>query len=627
MKNRSIWMFVLTILVVSNYAYSQSLSYLNYIPSDIEVGDTITDTVNGISLEGNLLNTSSLQSVVVYLPPNYDKLSRNYYPVLYLLLGYGGDHDDYYRLSQLLERLNELITSQKMKPMIVVTPNSKNAYLGSYFSNSYVTGNWEDFIAYDLIHHIDSVYNVNSNKNARGLSGFSMGGYGTLKIGMKHPSVFGTIGSLSAGPADFNEFFSNYLKPYLIYAAKIKEFSKANNWQTQICFATAAAFAPDSTEVPSLCRFPYNEAGERIDSIWQQWLVHDPLSMISIYKDSILSLNSILMYIGNTDEFFYTGNKSFHQTLLENNITHTYREFNGGHVLNPILNDVLQYYSDNLDNSIPTILNRSEYYLESDDSVRVKSDVDGTVFIIPYDCTNNFENIINDHVFSTIAFADSLLQIPLSGLDYDKYQMFAMSQDSSLSNLPAEFCLVPDKSPPEFSIERDTVLLSDSVMISSDRDGTLCFIGSYSGIETFQTADEIVNSSRPVHFELIRGDEDYYFDAKKLEPRSYHVYCYDTYGFLSGPKDLTIIDNTFIDYTNIQNSLQLYPNPVHGELNITLTDIDSDITFYSESGQKILELNDIKSNFTFDLSSFPKGVFFITIRSKDFVTTRKIIKL
>jgi len=286
MKNRNCWLSVFLMMVVTVPVYSQSPSYMKYYPSEMQ-GDTCTETVYGKSLEGNLLNTPVSQRAKVYLPPNYDKLSRNYYPILYLLVGYADDENAYYQYFQLFERLNELITNSKIKPMIVVTPNSWNRYWGSWFSNSYVTGNWEDFIAYDLPHHIDSVYKVKSSKGSRGLSGYGSGGYGSLRIGMKHPSVFGTTGSLNAARADFNVLFSDYWKPYMTSAAIHNDFEKTDTWQEKACFAMAASFAPDSTEIPSLCRIPYSEEGEKIDSIWQQWLEHDPLSMISVFTASV----------------------------------------------------------------------------------------------------------------------------------------------------------------------------------------------------------------------------------------------------------------------------------------------------------------------------------------------------
>jgi hypothetical protein len=52
-----------------------------------------------------------------------------------------------------------------------------------------------------------------------------------------------------------------------------------------------------------------------------------------------------------------------------------------------------------------------------------------------------------------------------------------------------------------------------------------------------------------------------------------------------------------------------------------------DIEIASLNGQLIHSSELEGPNHQLDLSSFKKGVYFITIRSKDFVTTEKIIKL
>ena len=58
------------------------------------------------------------------------------------------------------------------------------------YSNSPTTGDWERFIAEDLVAYMDSHYRTLANRMSRGLAGHSMGGYGALRIGMKRPDVF-----------------------------------------------------------------------------------------------------------------------------------------------------------------------------------------------------------------------------------------------------------------------------------------------------------------------------------------------------------------------------------------------------------------------------------------------------
>ena len=77
-------------------------------------------------------------------------------------------------------------------------PDAFTVYDGSMFSNSPTTGDWETFIAKDLTSYIDGHYRTIADRSARGLAGHSMGGYGTVRIGMKHPEAFSVLYAMSS---------------------------------------------------------------------------------------------------------------------------------------------------------------------------------------------------------------------------------------------------------------------------------------------------------------------------------------------------------------------------------------------------------------------------------------------
>ena len=72
------------------------------------------------------------------------------------------------------------------KEMIVVLPDSKTVHNGSMYSSSVTTGDFENFVARDVVAYIDAHYRTIPNRESRGLVGHSMGGYGASRIGMKH---------------------------------------------------------------------------------------------------------------------------------------------------------------------------------------------------------------------------------------------------------------------------------------------------------------------------------------------------------------------------------------------------------------------------------------------------------
>ena len=156
-------------------------------------------TVHGTSLEGNLEADSPDRDVTVYLPPSYAGDQARRYPVVYLLHGYGGRDDTFTsRLAKLPESADRLAAAQGFSELIVVMPNAFSLHKGSMYSNSVTTGDWESFVAKDLVAYVDGHYRTLPNRMSRGLAGHSMGGYGAVRIGMKRPDVFSSLYIMSA---------------------------------------------------------------------------------------------------------------------------------------------------------------------------------------------------------------------------------------------------------------------------------------------------------------------------------------------------------------------------------------------------------------------------------------------
>ena len=156
--------------------------------------------VHGKALEGNLMGESAEPEVSIYLPPSYAADRARRYPVVYLLHGYTGTDLGYFgptgrQLHVIAERV---FGAGAAKEMILVMPNCMNAYGGCMYSNSVTAGNWESYVADDLVAYVDGHYRTIPARASRGLAGHSMGGYGTLRIAMKRPDVFSAIYALSS---------------------------------------------------------------------------------------------------------------------------------------------------------------------------------------------------------------------------------------------------------------------------------------------------------------------------------------------------------------------------------------------------------------------------------------------
>ncbi len=163
--------------------------------------------VHGKSLEGNLSGEPADRDVSVYLPPSYQASGNRRYPVVYLLHGYTNSDVGWFGPESrgsfadgntMTAAADRAYANGSVAEAILVMPNAYTIYQGSMFSNSVTTGDWEGFIAKDMVEYMDSHYRTIPERASRGLAGHSMGGYGTFRIAAKYPQVFSSIYILSA---------------------------------------------------------------------------------------------------------------------------------------------------------------------------------------------------------------------------------------------------------------------------------------------------------------------------------------------------------------------------------------------------------------------------------------------
>lgn len=113
------------------------------------------------------------------------------YPVLYLLHGYGGNHNDWVNI---VPQIKDLATACQM---IIVCPNGANSWYFDSPINKDIQ--YETYIIKDLIPYIDQHYSTIANRNGRAISGLSMGGHGALYLAIRHKDVFSMAGAMSGG--------------------------------------------------------------------------------------------------------------------------------------------------------------------------------------------------------------------------------------------------------------------------------------------------------------------------------------------------------------------------------------------------------------------------------------------
>jgi S-formylglutathione hydrolase FrmB len=227
--------------------------------------------VHGDALEGNLEKNAVDRDVFVFLPPSYAKQKRRRYPVVYALHGYSIGAEQWSHEIHVPQTI-EGGFSQGVKEMIVVLPDSKTVHNGSMYSSSVTTGDFETFIARDLVGHIDAHYRTMPKPLSRGLVGHSMGGYGATRIGMKHSDVFGSLYIMSpcclsaraAGPAELAKTLDAVKTPE--DSAKLPFFPRAQ-------LAAAAAWSPNPKNPPLFLDLPAKDGAPQ-PSVLAKWAAY-----------------------------------------------------------------------------------------------------------------------------------------------------------------------------------------------------------------------------------------------------------------------------------------------------------------------------------------------------------------
>lgn len=124
----------------------------------------------------------------VILPANYDNAKDKRFPVVYLLHGLTGHFDNWTNFTKLAEY------SAKYN-YIIVTPEGENGWYSD--SETLPKEKYESYIVKELIPEIDKNFRTLTDRKDRSIAGLSMGGYGSIKFGLKYPQMFSLVGSFS----------------------------------------------------------------------------------------------------------------------------------------------------------------------------------------------------------------------------------------------------------------------------------------------------------------------------------------------------------------------------------------------------------------------------------------------
>ena len=316
--------------------------------------------VHGTSLERNLEGDAADRDVFVLLPPSYTTEKARRYPVVYALHGYSIGAEQWMHEIHVPQTV-EGAFAQGAKEMIVVLPDSKTVHNGSMYSSSVTTGDFEQFIAHDLVVYIDAHYRTIPDRNSRGLVGHSMGGYGATRIGMKHADVFGSLYIMSPcclsprPPGQPNPEITKALE-----SAKTPQDSPNLPFFARAQLASAAAWSPDPKNPPLYLDLPTKD-GEPQPDVLARWTANAPLAFVDQYIGNLRRYRGIAIDVGDQDGLRADSGK-LHDVLDKYGIANSFEVYQGTHtskVADRFQNYVIPFFSQNLHSAVRT---RSEQH-------------------------------------------------------------------------------------------------------------------------------------------------------------------------------------------------------------------------------------------------------------------------
>ena len=328
------------------------------------------------TLTENLIGEDGRKVIRVYLPPSYDFTEKRY-PVIYVLHGFNGDSNSLTR--KMKSAMDRMIFGEKIQEAIAVFVDGSNRFGGSQYLSSPTIGDYETYIRRDLVNFIDKQYRTIPHRDSRGITGFSMGGYGSMHLSLKYPEVFGVVVA-QAGTYDFTddliESFTEKGGVVITLMEPLKQKSGDEFWEALDALANSdalkkvslpfrsglaylAGVASNPDNPPCYLDLPYRlKAGippwERDEKVWEQITENDVIHELDRYIGRLkqnsqrpVRLNGIKLVHGLEDEkALYRQAEALDQRLTELGIDHEFVAHGGGHTF--IAEESLQFMAKHL---------------------------------------------------------------------------------------------------------------------------------------------------------------------------------------------------------------------------------------------------------------------------------------
>jgi enterochelin esterase-like enzyme len=268
------------------------------------------------------------KQLVVYLPPSYAAHPARRYPVAYYLHGAWGDEWDWARKGRLPQVMDSLVAAGGPE-MIVVMPDGDDGWYTTWNTlpsldacrrdttrreraESYCVPwtRYDDYVARDLVAHVDSTYRTMAAREHRAVAGLSMGGYGAVTLALAYPEVWSAAASHSGvlspafvGPRPFPRRGAVRVR----YARSAAELDRSwgGLWRLM-----EPAFGRDTAA----------------------WWARDPARRAArLLRERPALMPALFVDVGRGDDLVIDHNRAAHHALTRLGVAHDYREWPGGH--------------------------------------------------------------------------------------------------------------------------------------------------------------------------------------------------------------------------------------------------------------------------------------------------------
>ena len=306
-------------------------------------GEIVTESFDSKVLKGNPLGDPTKRDITIYLPARYDPNRR--YPAAYAIVGYTGTGKSLLSIDPLGEnlkaKLDRLIRTGKMGPMIVPMVDCFTKVGGNQYINSTATGRYDDYLRKEILPFVESKYRI----SRRGIWGKSSGGYGSIVQGMLHPETWSALVDHS-GDALFEFcYIMDFSKALAAFRERggpakwLRWYWRQPNRRKEGMFPVlntvgmAAHYSPNPKSNELRTDFPFDlQTGEWRPEVWERWRRWDPVNMVDRYVRSLRRMRLVYIDCGTSDQFnLIWGARVLHEKLLARRIRHVYEEFDDTH--------------------------------------------------------------------------------------------------------------------------------------------------------------------------------------------------------------------------------------------------------------------------------------------------------